>query len=471
MPPRKKIKADILSSASNIITSPINPLEDSKPLPVELAKNTIKEEEIEKLQKQLRKEKREKKELALLNQVDQPKEKKERKPRKLKNQLSSISIEPVNELVDASASTSISLETKVEIVEEKQIKQRKSKKYQVVAIITPDGIQGNLQSEQRKPLIAQLPIRSSDVKFHDQPLIYDPTPPPLPVAFDAGMTDPFSSEANYEFQTSTLVGTELDKGNIYQYNVGEDQSIYDTQKEMGHTREKDKERLKETDTREKEKDKEKDKEKEKERMKESTLKKTYGPTQLLVEYIHTKEKHVLPSSVTTACFWCCETFDTQPCILPTACIDDVWHVYGNFCTPMCSMAYLLSELLDTHMRWERIAMLNRLYGKECNGRVYPAPNREVLQRFGGPISAADYRELCQSQRIRVDIHMPPMVSILASMDTKPIDFYETSLQNKMTTVQPIHRSEESGLKLRRSKPLKDRESTLDSCLNIQHKSY
>lgn len=470
MPPRKKIKTDILSSASNIINAPVNPLEDSKPLPADLAKNAIKEEETEKLQKQLRKEKREKKELALLNQGDQPKEKKERKPRKLKNQLTSISIEPVNELVDASS------ENKPEIVEEKQVKQRKSKKYQVVAIITPDGIQGNLQSEQRKPLIAHLPIHSSDVKFHDQPLIYDPTPPPLPVAFDAGMTDPFSSEANYEFQTGTLMGAELDKGNIYEYTIDGTQIERGVDKESEKTtgRDNGRDRVKDRDNdkdREKEREKEREREKDKDKTKDHVSKKSYGPTQLLVEYAHTKEKHVLPSSVTTACFWCCETFDTQPCILPTACIDDVWHVYGNFCTPMCSMAYLLSELLDTHMRWERIAMLNRLYGKECNGRVYPAPNREVLQRFGGPISAADYRELCQSQRIRVDIHMPPMVSILASMDTKPIDFYETSLQNKMTTVQPIHRSEETGLKLRRSKPLKDRESTLDSCLNIQHKTY
>ena len=86
------------------------------------------------------------------------------------------------------------------------------------------------------------------------------------------------------------------------------------------------------------------------------------------------------------------------------------------------MAYLLSELMDTHVRWERIALLNRLYGKECGGRVYPAPSRESLIRFGGPLNKDEFHEICDSQRLRVDIHMPPMVSILASMDTKPIDF-------------------------------------------------
>lgn len=152
-------------------------------------------------------------------------------------------------------------------------------------------------------------------------------------------------------------------------------------------------------------------------------------------------------------------------------IEETWNVYGNFCAPQCAMAYLLSEILDTHTRWERIALLNRLYGSQCNGRVYPAPSRESLQRFGGPISSDEYRAMCDSQRVRVDIHLPPMVSILASMDTKPIDFYETPLRNTFASpnsLPAVRLADEpaGALKLRRMKPLKDKESTLDSCLNI-----
>jgi hypothetical protein len=134
------------------------------------------------------------------------------------------------------------------------------------------------------------------------------------------------------------------------------------------------------------------------------------------------------------------------------------------------MAYLLSEILDTHTRWERIALLNRLYAKQINGRIYPAPNRETLQRFGGPLTTQAFRSICENQSIRVDIHMPPMVSILASMDTKPIDFYETPLRNTFAsphqmTVQRTS-DEPTGLKLKRTKPLKDKESTLDACLQF-----
>jgi hypothetical protein len=74
----------------------------------------------------------------------------------------------------------------------------------------------------------------------------------------------------------------------------------------------------------------------------------------------------------------------------------------------------------------------------------------------------------EKKQIRVDAHLPPVISILATLDTKPIDFYETSLRNTSTNgtgvdvVKPV----ESGLRLKRSKPLKDKESTLDVCLQI-----
>ena len=184
--------------------------------------------------------------------------------------------------------------------------------------------------------------------------------------------------------------------------------------------------------------------------------------------IYTRE---LPPSSTAACFWCCETFEGRPCVIPSYISDSTWHVYGNYCTPQCALAYLLSETIDTHTRWERIALLNRLYSDSFEGRIYPAPSRESLQRFGGPVTAADYRTMSIQQRVRVDIQLPPMVSILASMDTKPIDFYETTLRNTM--VNPYQQlltkqnDDHVPLKLKRTKPLKDKESTLDESLNIK----
>jgi hypothetical protein len=198
--------------------------------------------------------------------------------------------------------------------------------------------------------------------------------------------------------------------------------------------------------------------------------KEYGPTTLLVQFANTKQTQELPKESSAVCFWCCDKFGGSPCVIPTRISDDVWHVYGNYCTPQCAMAYLMSEILDTHTRWERIALLNRLYSDSTNGRIYPAPARETLSKFGGPISIEDHRAMCDAQRVRVDVHMPPMVSILASMDTKPIDFYETPLRNTFASphqyVRQATHDEPTGLKLKRTKPLKDKESTLDNCFPI-----
>ena len=310
---------------------------------------------------------------------------------------------------------------------------KKSTKHKVVAVVTPDGIQGSFQSETRRPLIAHLPIHSNDVQFHDQPFVYDPRPPPANVeAFNQGDVDPFSEEATYEPAPKHE----------------EDEPVVEK-----------KDSTKESIPRVEEK------------VVVSTSRKEYGPTTLLVQFANTKNTQELPSETDLACFWCCDSFKGRPCVIPLRIVDSVWHVYGNFCTPQCCMAYLLSELLDTHTRWERISLLNRLYRTNTNGRIYPAPSRESLQRFGGPISNDDFRAMCQSQRVRVDIHLPPMVSILASMDTKPIDFYETPLRNTFASpyqYTPIKQSDEQQqpLKLKRNKPLKDKESTLDACLNI-----
>ena len=102
----------------------------------------------------------------------------------------------------------------------------------------------------------------------------------------------------------------------------------------------------------------------------------------------------------------------------------------------------------------------------------PAPGREVLKLFGGPLTIDSYRMTIRQGKLRVDTHMPPMVSILGSIDTKPIDFFDTSLKNTLIGSLQMEKTTkaEEGLRLKRSKPLKDRESTLDSVMSIQIKS-
>jgi hypothetical protein len=118
-----------------------------------------------------------------------------------------------------------------------------------------------------------------------------------------------------------------------------------------------------------------------------------------------------------------------------------------------------------------------MYKPRVGTRLYPAPPRESLKAYGGPYSIQEFRKSSYDAKDRVDIQNPPMISILGTLDTKPIDFYDSSLQNTFTQGFSLDRfrnwSEQGGaLRLKRSKPLKDRESTLDSCfkINIQRVS-
>jgi hypothetical protein len=340
-----------------------------------------------------------------------------------------------------SSAAVVETSTEVEVAKPKTTRGKKSAKHQVVAVVTPNGIQGTFTADTKRPLIAHLPIHSSDIVFNDEPFRYNPNPPSSFEAFDVSQVDPFSTEATYE-----NVPQEVQQPKNEVIEVNEEPNFVSFSESSVQQKSVSVAPV------------------------QAPSRKEYGPTKLLVAYASSKNSHALPEETTVACFWCCEHFSGRPCVVPTKIIEDVWHVYGNFCAPQCAMAYLLSELLDTHTRWERIALLNRLYSSSCHGRVYPAPSRESLQRFGGPISPEDFRTICNEQRIRVDIHMPPMVSILASMDTKPIDFYETPLRNtfaspyQMNIVRPT--DEPKGLKLKRNKPLKDKENTLDACLQI-----
>lgn len=304
---------------------------------------------------------------------------------------------------------------------------RKSKKtINVVAVVTPDGIQGNFVPEPRKPLIAHLDVHSNEVIFRDQPLHYDPTPPTQPEPYDATIDDNFAiTQENIE-----EVKEEIKE-------VKEEITLkFEETKEQPHQEEEEKRPLQ-----------------------------VFSKAQIMVEFANANSCQQLPEHTNIACFWCAHPFDNQPCIIPEREVQGVYKVYGNFCCPECGIAYLLNESIDPHVRWERLALLRRLYD---NGKIYPAPPRESLKYFGGVLTIESFRSTIQSKKVRVDLHMPPIVSIIGSIDTKPIDFYDTSIKNTVTLL-PYDKvqSTEEGLRLKRSKPLKDKESTLDACMNIE----
>lgn len=311
-------------------------------------------------------------------------------------------------------------------------KVKKSKKpLSIVAVVTPSGIEGTFSTEPRRPLIAHLQIKSSEVKFHDTPMQYDPNPPTQPEPYDAS-ADNFFTAAQ---ETLDLQAEEEKKeaATTLEFEASSS-AIVPSEKEVRPLQ-------------------------------------LFTRASLMVQYGDSAKTKKIPDTTEISCFWCTHRFDNQPCIIPEREDKGVYRVYGNFCCPSCAMSYLLQESLDPHVRWERIALLNRIYDTEGLGRIFPAPARETLDVFGGPISIESFRSTIASGKVRVDVHMPPMVSILGSIDTKPIDFFDSTLKNTLIHPTPLDKGPrtEEGLRLKRNKPLKDKESTLDSVMNIQFK--
>jgi hypothetical protein len=356
---------------------------------------------------------------------------------------------------------------------------KEKKPVRVVAIITPNSIEGSFTPEPRKPLIVHLPFSNTEVKFSDVSLRYDPTPPSQPVPYEDDGANYFQVNTD-ESSGENQIGVEQDgwKMILEEKLKGDGPVLLQGQEQgQGQGQEKHESIAPMAGLSSSAQQQQQEKEKEKEKEKPNYLQENFQRTQLLTCYASKPgELMKVPETTPVICFWCSNQFPNAPCFVPTKEENSVYHVYGNFCTPQCGLAYLLTEHLDSHVRWERMALLHRMYRplNTAGGRIYPAPPRESLIQFGGVYTYEKYREVIGSGHVRVDIHKPPMVSILGTLDTKPIDFYDSSLQNTFTQGFSMDRfkawSEQGGaLRLKRTKPLKDRESTLDACIKISVK--
>jgi hypothetical protein len=295
----------------------------------------------------------------------------------------------------------------------------------VVAIVTPAGITGSFLAEQR-PLIAHLPVSSTEVNFEASNLVKS-----APQAYDGGQEGLSYLEGISEGTgVSNTILPPVTKPHVYPNEP------------------------------------------------KCKLASNYSE-KLMVLFQDANRYKRLPDKTETACFWCCHSFPCPPVALPSHILDEVWYMYGNFCSPECATSYLFKERIDAQVQWERFALLNSLYNDDAGltpappTGIRPAPPREVLRMFGGSMDISEFRALVHEKRLRVDVLTPPMVSIIQTMDTKPIDFYDQNLKNVFIRNDIQHKYNApgaQGLRLRRTKPVKSRESTVEWAMQIAESS-
>jgi hypothetical protein len=116
----------------------------------------------------------------------------------------------------------------------------------------------------------------------------------------------------------------------------------------------------------------------------------------------------------SACFWCTYEFDNPTCYIPKQETEGLIYVYGSFCRPECAVAYLLKEQIDDSVKFERLHLLNHIYGKiyGYTKSIRPAPNPHyMLEKFYGTLTIQEYRKLLKTNYMMLTIDKPMAVLI------------------------------------------------------------
>ena len=111
----------------------------------------------------------------------------------------------------------------------------------------------------------------------------------------------------------------------------------------------------------------------------------------------------------SACFWCSYDFDNPSIYIPKYHFKDSYHVYGCFCTPECSVAYLMNENIDSSTKFERYHLLNHIYAKiyDYKKNIKPAPDPHyMLDKYYGNLTIQEYRSILSSERLFLIVDKP-----------------------------------------------------------------
>jgi len=122
-----------------------------------------------------------------------------------------------------------------------------------------------------------------------------------------------------------------------------------------------------------------------------------------------------------ACWHCTYTFDSAPLFLPEKYHNGKFYVFGNFCTWSCMLAY--NNQIDEYRKQIRNSLIKKLYkdiyGVDC--MIKPAAQKEILERFGGPVKIDKFRDPKLNQTLLSKINIPPQIPLLSYYEETIID--------------------------------------------------
>jgi len=147
--------------------------------------------------------------------------------------------------------------------------------------------------------------------------------------------------------------------------------------------------------------------------------KSYHYVSLKTPLIETIDKNfVIEENTKIACWWCSYNFDTTPIFVPERFYNNKFYVFGCFCCYNCAVSYIFS--MNDYKVWDRYSLLKKIYyithGSNIN--FIPAPEKEILEKFGGSVSIDEWRKNTIKCTKEYRLVFPPMIPIVPVVEIK-----------------------------------------------------
>ena len=122
----------------------------------------------------------------------------------------------------------------------------------------------------------------------------------------------------------------------------------------------------------------------------NTIVKTFNILPVEINSKNIRELKAMKTDI--SCWWCCHQFDTFPVCAPFKydIKSKVFKVKGCFCSFNCAKAYIDTDRMIRDK--SLLNLLKKILTEDISYNIKKALPREILKKFGGPMSIQEYRE-------------------------------------------------------------------------------
>lgn len=160
--------------------------------------------------------------------------------------------------------------------------------------------------------------------------------------------------------------------------------------------------------------------------------KEYKTTALDLKLINVINGELVTTEKTNiVCWWDTCPFDTMPIFLPDRYYNNKYYVFGCFCSFNCMVAYNLN--MDDYRVQIRHSLIMKYYFQlfKLTTPIAIAPQKEILQKFGGNMTIEEFRNKSLLLKKEFKILLPPLIPLIPMIE-------ETTKDSIITIPTRVH---------------------------------